>query len=395
VRRFHYRAVDPAAREEAGEIEAKDHREAAAKLQERELLVTALWAEPLGPEPAPPVADAFVLFNEGLAELTRLRIPMPDALRELSQRLRGSELQSVLRRVEARVREGCALPDALASEKNLPAYYTALVRAGAEAGDLPAVLSAVAVDVSRLRQLERIVRRAMIYPCVVFLMLGGLAVFYLRTLAPVLRDVYELASVSMPAILRDERLAAAAVCGPPVVVGALVIGAIFFALIASRSAACERAARRLPILGTLIHHVAFIRFVTALRLLMQARVPAPAAVGLAARGAGSPILRRALPRLEQALGEGGPISSALSADRVFRPGMIAYLAWGERTGRAAESLSHLSETAIEEAARTARAIQASAEPVATLLAGLTMAAMILPIVIPYTTLLRRLSEFIP
>src|SRR5882672_8182414 len=90
-------------------------------------------------------ADAFTLFNQSLADMTAVGLPLPRAIREIAAGLRGGRFKQALERIDAALREGRSFDEAVAAEGSMfPPYYRWMLQAGATSGNLPAMLSAVA-----------------------------------------------------------------------------------------------------------------------------------------------------------------------------------------------------------------------------------------------------------
>lgn len=386
---YRYRAVDPAGREQSGEIEAVDATDATRKLSEQALLTTALDTErPAEPEPTPS-ADAFVLFNQGLAELSRLHLPLPQALRELAGRFRGHRFRQILERVEGRVREGKPLAEAFAPEEaSLPPYYIALLRVGTATGNLPAVLTAVADDAARVLQLKGLVRRAMLYPMMVVLLASGLAATFLHFFVPIYLETYAALDVELPYLLANPFIMEALVWLPIGIMLALMVIVPSTLVLARHSTEVERLWRGMPFAGVLMRRVSAVRLLSALQALTAAGVPPIQAVPLAVRSAGSRLLESRIPALEAMLGEGRPLSDALGSIGIFSGSAVSYLKWGEASGRFSEVVDELLALAIDDSTSMGRWIEFVSEPLATVVAGAMLAALFLPLVTPYTQLLQ-------
>lgn len=388
VTEYTYLAHDASGAPYSGTVEAASLEEATTMLHvqmKHPIRVAARRAD----GPCPAEGGAFALFNQGLSELTELRIPLPAALRELSSRLRGSRLQQSLRRIEGSVREGRSLEQALEPEASaFPPYYVALVRAGVAAGNLPAVLGAVAFDAARLRGLERAVVRATLYPVAIVMMVAGVISAYLNGYVPAIKTLFSAAHLPLPWLLANEFALALLLWTPVLIVLGAGLGLFALRGLSRSSRRAEQALWTLPFFGPMSRRLAEARFLTALRLLTEARVPLTHAVPLALRAAGSRVMARQIPAVESSLREGSSLSCALAGALPAASGR--YLRWGEETGRLAACLEDLRAMAAEEAEEGSRTIQALAEPAGTLVVGAMVVALFVPMVTPYIELIRNL-----
>src|SRR6266849_6774482 len=143
---YTWKGTDPRGRLTKGEVAAPSLSEAASDLRARGLSPLTLERSDAESPIRPSVtADAFTLFNQNLAEMTAVGLPLPRAIREIASGLRTGRFKRSLDRIEAGLREGKTLDEAVAGESSVfPPYYRWMLRAGATSGNLSGMLSAVA-----------------------------------------------------------------------------------------------------------------------------------------------------------------------------------------------------------------------------------------------------------
>lgn len=122
--------------------------------------------------------DEFAFFNRQLAEMLKAGIPLEGALRQLAANMRGDALRAEVRLLEADLAKGTPLADAM-SRRQLPGFYTRMVRLGAAGGDLPGMLTTLADYYERRHALWTRLKALIVYPAMVLGAALALSVFLL------------------------------------------------------------------------------------------------------------------------------------------------------------------------------------------------------------------------
>jgi type IV pilus assembly protein PilC len=382
---FHWRGTDARGREQRGECSAGGLVDAAAQVRARGLAPIAV--ERLDPEPMASfsvTADAFTTFNRTLAEMTSLGVPLARAVGEIASGLRGGRFKNALATVEAALREGRTLDEAVAAVPGVfPPYYQWMLRAGSASGNLPAVLSAVARNTEGLRVARRALVEAVTYPMVIVLaalaFLVGSAVFYL----PLFRDFCRASGYQMPASL-ETLLRVFSSAGALLAIGAGV--AVFSAaawMLLRRTVAGERILRRTPLVGRIRVYLSTARLLGSLGVLLRSSAPLSRALPVAIGASGSLELARAGDRLSARAAEGAGLGEMMSVMPGVPPEIASYLKLAERAGDASHAAGEVAALLTEQATAEGEALFAILMPVALMAAGVFVAAILIPLVTAY------------
>ena len=87
--------------------------------------------------------DEFAFFNQQLAAMLRDGLPLEGALQRLSAEMGDATLKAELQFLEAELRKGTPLAEALAP-RALPEFYKRMILVGVQSNDLSGVLILVA-----------------------------------------------------------------------------------------------------------------------------------------------------------------------------------------------------------------------------------------------------------
>jgi type II secretory pathway component PulF len=388
---YSWSGTDARGREQRGECAAPGLADAAAELRARGL--SPLSMERVDADPAPPLsvtADAFTLFNRNLAEMTAIGMPLPRAIREIASGLRGGRFKRGLEQVEAALREGRTLDEAVASAPGVfPPYYECMLKAGGASGNLPAMLSAVARNTEGIRRARRALIEALAYPLTIVLMALALAAGLLGVLMPFYREMSAARGFESPGlglVLRVfESHATRVGLGAGAV--ALAVGGVWFL---RRTLPGERVLRAIPLVGRIRHHLMMARLLGALGVLLRAGVPLPRALPVALGAAGSRELDRAAERLLAGSTEGQGLGEVLARAPGISSEVASFLAMAERSGEAPHATLKVADLLGEQALQESEALFVLLLPLALLAAGAVVVAFVTTLALPYQQFLETL-----
>ncbi len=118
--------------------------------------------------------DEFAFFNQQLAAMLREGIPLEGALRQLCLNLRDKGLRTELERLEADLKNGIPLQQALTARR-LPDLYIQMVKVGVESNDLPGMLQMLADYYQRVDSTWTRLKGLMVYPFLVLVTAFGIS----------------------------------------------------------------------------------------------------------------------------------------------------------------------------------------------------------------------------
>jgi type II secretory pathway component PulF len=387
-----WQGTDQRGRVQRGECSAAGLVEAAEQLRARGLAPLSLSR--VGEEALPRIsatADAFTLFNRSLAEMTTVGLPLSKAIREISSGLRRGRFRRGLEQVEAALRDGKPMEEAVAVAPEIfPSYYQSMLRAGAASGNLPGVLAAVARNTEGTRVARRAMLEALMYPALILLSALLLGTAMLLFFVPYYRDLCARHNfetpIGLPLFFRAFE-STPAVLAVALGAAAGIAGAIWFS---RRTATGERLLRRLPILGRVRRHLTLARMLGALGVMLRAGVPLSRALPVALGAAGSLELDRAAQDLQGQALEGGGVGDILGKLPLVPAEVAAFLSLSEKTGTADEATLQVADLLSEQALSDSEAMYVILMPAALAIAGVIVATCIVAVVSPYVQFLESL-----
>ncbi len=364
---FSYRAVGRAGEMMRGEIEALSreavlaqlHGEGAVPLQVSAQRAGGLvWNMQLfaGRDIGPSAVAEFVTR---LATLIGAGVPLESAVAILADAAANGR---VVKAVLARLRNGAALAEAMASEgKSFPPLVISMVRAGELGGSLPLTLTRLGEYLRRSEAARQQIRSALIYPAILLLAASASVVLVFTAVLPALRPMVEAGGGVQSVTVR----LAFATSDFFARFGWLLLVLAVAATVAGRRMLRSPAGRkrldglllRVPFLRLAMIRADFSRFARTLGTLIGGGVPMPVALEAAQRVVSNTVLATALDVVTRTVREGGGVADPLAASGLFPDMAVQIVRIGETTGQVDTMLLQVAEIMEQDLSRdTARAL---------------------------------------
>lgn len=391
--RYTWHATDERGRAQRGECTAPGLAEAADQVRAKGLAPLSL--DRLDPESLlqpSTTADAFTLFNRNLAQMTAVGLPLQQAVREIASGLRRGKFRRGLEQVEASLREGKPLEEALGEVKGVfPPYYRWMVQAGVSSGNLSVMLSAVARNTEGILVARRAFWEALLYPFLILLvafLLGSLTLLVFVPFYRQLSTVQGFEATGLPFFLRSLDTAAA--------IGAIPAGLVLLAVGLSwflrRTAIGDRILQSVPLVGRIRRHLMMARLLGALGVLLRASVPLDRALPVALGAAGSLDLDRAADSVIARASEGRSLGEVLAGAPGVSAEVSQFLEVAVRTGDAPQAAMQVADLLTEQALSESEALFVVLVPAALLVAGAVVGGLLMLVVLPYVRFLESMCR---
>jgi general secretion pathway protein F len=391
--RFDYTARDAAGQPHSGQLEASDQADAVARLAAQGMTPVSLRARTASPTRTKvrgniKLADQVVLLRE-LATLLTAGVTLGDALPSLAHAYEGQPLGAPMSQMEALVRGGGRLSDALRNPAlRMPAYVIALAQAGEASGDIARALQESADQMELSRKANEDLRSALIYPSVL-VGAGSLAVFFIfvgvvprfANLIKGSRQVPELSRwvIESGVFVRAHLFEAA-----------LVLAAVIGIIVTSLSRESTRQSllqglQRVPVVGPWLVQAEIGRWATVLGSLLSNRVPILTAMELAQGVLRLRVLRLGLERATKGLQQGQTLSAGLETQAWFPRTRLNLIRVGERSGELPKMLLALGHSQRDAAALLQKRMLGLIEPIAIILIGAVIGVVMVAVMMAITS----------
>ncbi len=290
--------------------------------------------------------DDFLLFNQQLAALIHAGLPVLQSIQMLQQRSPNPKLRLVLSDVEARIKSGSALSEALnAQGGTFPKIYTASILAGERSGNLDDVLRRYVEFTKAIAALRRKIRSALTYPimllCAAFVLIAVLTTFVI----PQFSSLYENMGTELPTVTTVVVGISSAVRENiywllPLAIVAIA-GLFSWRRTENGRRTMDRWVLKIPIVGDLVRQMTTAQLSRSLATLLAGGITVVESFQIALQSvANRELLRSTEPGLSK-IREGKPFTDSL-ADAGWVPELaIDMMGVGERSGSLREMLDEV------------------------------------------------------
>lgn len=393
---FRYEAYDAAGRPHKGVLEADTARQLRARLREQGLLVAEVatvsedtmargsnrwhWRRGLS-------GAQLSLVTRQFATLLAAGLPVEQTLNALIEQADTDYQRQVLAGVRGEVLAGHSLARALQSYPRVfPALYVTLVAAGEQSGRLGDVMERLADYTESHQALRQKVGLAFIYPAIVTLVAGTVVLGLLTYVVPQVVNVFQNTNQTLPWLT----LALIGVSDFLRASWWLWLAVIIAAVWAARRALRRPQSRlrfhrwllRLPLVGTMVRGVNSAQLASTLGILVGSGVPLLAALQAGAGVVNNLPMRQAVEEAARRVREGGSLSRALAAAKLFPPMLVHMIASGEASGRLVHMLERAAEQQGREMENRVMGLTSLLEPLLIVVMGVVVLVIVLAILLP-------------
>lgn len=320
-----------------------------------------------------PVGDFVPLLHQ-LEMLLRAGVNADEALRQLAEDAPAGKARTLLGHVHEEVANGKPIHEACRFfARQFPPHLAAVIAAGEASAQLPQSLASLAEHLASNEEIRKTARRALVYPVIVLVAVGGLIGFLVGGVVPKFAEIFTSLHLELPwltrTLIRTSELLHAYW---PWLVTAGVVGGVLTFLAARWPAlrtARDAALLKIPVLGETIRCLATARFAAHARLLHEAGIALLEALGTGAELMNHAVLARQLLAARSKVAVGEPLYRSLPRKHAFPGFIVPALKAGETTGQLGVALHHIETYAARRARERLATALALLEPL--LLAGLT------------------------
>jgi general secretion pathway protein F len=393
---FRYEAYDAAGRLHKGVLEADTSRQLRARLREQGLLVAEVatvsedtmahgsnrwhWRRGLS-------GAQLSLVTRQFATLLAASLPVEQTLNALIEQADTDYQRQVLAGVRGEVLAGHSLARALQKYPRVfPDLYVTLVAAGEQSGRLGEVMERLADYTESHQALRQKVGLAFIYPAIVTLVAGTVVLGLLTYVVPQVVNVFQNTNQALPWLT-------VALIGVSDFLRAswwLWLAAMVVAVWGARRMLRRPGPRlrfhrwllRLPLVGTMVRGVNSAQLASTLGILVGSGVPLLTALQAGAGVVNSLPMRQAVEEAARRVREGGSLSRALAAAKLFPPMLVHMIASGEASGRLVHMLERAAEQQGREMENRVMGLTSLLEPLLIVVMGVVVLVIVLAILLP-------------
>jgi type IV pilus assembly protein PilC len=317
-------------------------------------------------------------FSFQLSMMLRAGVTILDALRDIADAEGNAAFRQVIANLADALSSGKTLSQSMATQpKVFDEVYVNLIQAGEQTGQLTEVLEDLTETLKWQHEMASQTKKALTYPIIVLVVITGVLLFMLGYVVPQVTQLLITMRIPLPLPTRILIAVSNFITGNwriiAAVFGALIVFGIFFAKIPPFMRTwADKVKLKIPILGNVLRKIALARFSYVLAMLYAAGITVIDALKVVEKAVGNQAMANAIKSARIQITKGKSLSAAFTGNDLFPPMVISMLRVGEATGSLDSALKNVSYLYTREAREAVESLQASLQPIMTVVLGLIL-----------------------
>jgi type IV pilus assembly protein PilC len=378
---FAWKALTPDGRTQTGKSHAPDAAALAQTLaQSGQMLLKAKAVRPLFKFGGAKIGKLQLLnFSFQLSMMLRAGVTILEALRDIADAEANPAFRQVIGNLGDALSSGKTLSQSMATQpKVFDEVYVNLIQAGEQTGQLTEVLEDLTETLKWQHEMASQTKKALIYPIIVLVVITGVLLFMLGFVVPQIAQLLITMRIPLPLPTRILIVMSNVVVNHwramAMVFFCLVIFGVFFAKIPkSLQAWADKIKLKIPVVGIVLKRIALARFSYVLAMLYAAGITVIDALKIVEKAVGNQAMANAIKTSRMQISKGKSLSAAFTGNDLFPPMVVSMLRVGEATGSLDAALKNVSYLYTREAREAVENLQASLQPIMTVVLGLILA----------------------
>jgi type IV pilus assembly protein PilC len=332
-----------------------------------------------------------------LEQLTRAGVPIIESLNDLRDSMENPRFREVIAGMVESVEGGKTLSQAFQEHPRVfDEVFVSLVRAGEATGTLPGVLENLVETLKWQDELAAHTKKLVMYPAFLGTVVVAITMFMMLYLVPKMASFIRNMGQELP--MQTKILMATSnffVNYWYIVVFTPIIATIvLFALIRSNPKLRYRFDEfklAIPYIGEILRKIILSRFAAVFAMMYQSGITILDSIKSCEDVVGNAVMRNALRKVGDLIGEGQNVTSAFHDAGIFPPLVIRMLRVGESTGELDKALRNVSYFYNRDVRESIERVQAMIEPVMTVTIGLILGWIMLAVLGPIYDIITQLK----
>lgn len=389
---YEYTAVDRAGKQKKGTMEAQTEERVKDFLKSEGLIpITikeqSILSKDINIGGKKVKARDLSVFCRQFNSILNAGVTILNALNMLSEQTENKVLREAIKQVQIDVEKGESLTVAMSKHaQTFPPIMIHMVEAGEASGSLEIAFERLAVQFEKQAKTSGLIKKAMVYPCVVVVVAIAVVIVMLVVVFPQFEDMFEQVGGDLPAITK-------------IVISlsnfvkhfwwlliilniGLIVGFITFKKSENGQQFLSKLALNMPVVRGLTTKSSSATLARTLSTLLAAGITLVDAVEISSKVISNVIVRTALSNSVDEIKRGIPLSVPLQESGVFPPMLYQMTRIGEETGNIEGMLEKIADYYEEEVENTTAALTSLLEPMIIVVLGFLVGFILLSIYMP-------------
>ena len=346
-----------------------------------------------------PKAKDMAVFCRQFVSILRAGVSVASVLAMLGQQTGNKKLRAAIREMQADVEKGESLAASMRRHpKIFPAILVNMVAAGEASGNLEESFRQMELYFDRSKRTKSKVTSAMIYPCVLIVVMIIVLIVMMTKIIPNFLKAFEDMDADLPKLT----LGVMAVCEwfkswwwvPLLVLVALIVGGVLFHRTDKGKHFFGWLARKTPVVGNLTVKTACATFCRTMEVLIGSGLTLTDSMDLAASNMGNIYYLEAIRDARALVAEGTPLRESLVRTGIFPPMVSNLVGVGEETGDLQSMMGKVADYYDEEVDEATKKLLNLMEPAIIIFMAVFVVIIVLAIYLPMINMTKAFDKYL-
>lgn len=346
-----------------------------------------------------PKAKDMAVFCRQFVSILRAGVSVASVLAMLGQQTSNKKLRAAIREMQADVEKGEALASSMRRHpKIFPAILVNMVSAGEASGNLEESFRQMELYFERSKRTKSKVTSAMIYPCVLIVVMIIVLIVMMTKIIPNFLKAFEDMDAELPKLTQGVM----AVCEwfeswwwvPLLVLAALIVGGVLFHRTDKGKHFFGWLARKTPVVGNLTVKTACATFCRTMEVLIGSGLTLTDSMDLAASNMGNIYYLEAIRDARALVAEGTPLRESLLRTGIFPPMVSNLVGVGEETGDLQSMMGKVADYYDEEVDEATKKLLNLMEPAIIIVMAVFVVIIVLAIYLPMINMTKAFDKYL-
>ena len=346
-----------------------------------------------------PKAKDMAVFCRQFVSILRAGVSVASVLAMLGQQTGNKKLRAAIREMQADVEKGETLASSMRRHpKIFPAILVNMVSAGEASGNLEESFRQMELYFERSKRTKSKVTSAMIYPCVLIVVMIIVLIVMMTKIIPNFLKAFEDMDAELPKLTQGVM----AVCEwfkswwwvPLLVLAALIVGGVLFHRTNKGKHFFGWLARKTPVVGNLTVKTACATFCRTMEVLIGSGLTLTDSMDLAASNMGNICYLEAIRDARALVAEGTPLRESLVRTGIFPPMVSNLVGVGEETGDLQSMMGKVADYYDEEVDEATKKLLNLMEPAIIIFMAVFVVIIVLAIYLPMINMTKAFDKYL-
>ncbi|KPJ67496.1 MAG: hypothetical protein AMJ43_04370 [Coxiella sp. DG_40] len=287
-------------------------------------------------------------FSRQLATLINSNISLFTSLNIMQQNCRHPNLRILIKNIKHNIEEGTALSHALKNQACFGNLFHNLVFIGEQSGTLDIMLNHIANHHEKIEAQKRKIKKALLYPSVIFLIAIIVSVVLLILIIPQFVELFHNFGAELPIYTQFIIKLSTIIRSKGLFILLVIIALIFTYKMIKRHCKMfaifsDKIILKIPIIGTVLKKSIIARFCRTLAITFNAGIPLSEALQIIAETCDNQIFQQTIFNIRQQIFAGQNIISAMEDNTLFPNRAVQMITIGEQSGTLDKMLVKIAE----------------------------------------------------